>query len=339
MTRAKPRRDRTPNARGRGPLRPGVPAAQRWPRPGDWLRRHPCAPSRHVQWMRRRRLRRAGRRTRLPAAAPDGRALVQQPRRSSRSGLFWGVWWPFGHPARCSSSGARGAACSAPKARLTEAASRVGLGPRGAALAEMGRLAVRRVRADHGLRPARQRLSVSGGHAAGARRIDRAAAIGVGLRSTGAASARGAGTCARSTACSRCCRARRRCISASTAPRAANAGRIPVHPVNCAPLVRIRRMTGPVRMPHVRAAAALRWCDRAGSALAECVEIARHAAAPQARAWDACLIVFGMIGLALGAFEWSAPQRVRRAACGRRSVHRRSWSGSGSSPTTRHGGC
>ena len=45
-------------------------------------------------------------------------------------------------------------------------------GPRGAALDEVGRLAVRRVRADDGLRPARQRLSVSDGDAARARRLD-----------------------------------------------------------------------------------------------------------------------------------------------------------------------
>src|SRR5262249_1505435 len=84
----------------------------------------------------------------------------------------------------------------------------------------------------------------------------------------------------------------------------ANAARIPARPVNCAPLVRIRRMTGPsdchmcgrcsglhdaipleVRLPKVEVAG----IDRR-----------------TAHRWDAALIVFGMIGLALGAFEWSA---------------------------------
>jgi len=85
---------------------------------------------------------------------------------------------------------------------------------------------------------------------------------------------------------------------------AANVARIPVHPVNCAPLVRIRRMTGPSEC-HM--------CGRC-SGLHGAIALAprppnREVATldpGNASGWDAALIVFGMIGLALGAFEWSA---------------------------------
>jgi polyferredoxin len=84
----------------------------------------------------------------------------------------------------------------------------------------------------------------------------------------------------------------------------ASAGRVRAHPVNCAPMVRIRRMTGPSEC-HM--------CGRC-SGLHGAVALAARAPArevmridpAEARAWDAALIVFGMIGLALGAFEWSA---------------------------------
>ena len=78
---------------------------------------------------------------------------------------------------------------------------------------------------------------------------------------------------------------------------------IRVQPVNCAPMVRIRRMTGPSechmcgRCSGLRGAVAL--APRSPN-----VEVARMRAG-DAGAWDAALIVFGMIGLALGAFEWS----------------------------------
>jgi polyferredoxin len=85
---------------------------------------------------------------------------------------------------------------------------------------------------------------------------------------------------------------------------AANAGHMRVHPVNCAPLVRIRRMTGPSEC-HM--------CGRCSSlqgAIALAVRVPNDEVATldasAARPWDAALIVFGMIGLALGAFEWSA---------------------------------
>jgi polyferredoxin len=84
----------------------------------------------------------------------------------------------------------------------------------------------------------------------------------------------------------------------------ASAGRVRAHPVNCAPMVRIRRMTGPSEC-HMFAR-----CSGLHGAVALAArppgrEVARIDPA-DARAWDAALIVFGMIGLAIGAFEWSA---------------------------------
>jgi polyferredoxin len=84
----------------------------------------------------------------------------------------------------------------------------------------------------------------------------------------------------------------------------ARAGRVRAHPINCAPMVRIRRMTG---------ASECHMCARC-SGLHGAVALAprlpgREIALidpAEARAWDAALIVFGMIGLAIGAFEWSA---------------------------------
>jgi polyferredoxin len=89
-----------------------------------------------------------------------------------------------------------------------------------------------------------------------------------------------------------------------TAAWSANIPRLPAHPVNCAPLVRIRRMTGPSechmcgRCSGLHGAIAL----AARSPSREVVTLPEASA----RGWDAVLIVFGMIGAALGAFEWSA---------------------------------
>jgi polyferredoxin len=83
-----------------------------------------------------------------------------------------------------------------------------------------------------------------------------------------------------------------------------NAARIPVHPVNCAPLVRIKRMTGPSDC-HMCGR-----CSGLHGAIALSTRPPNREVAtldPQAASgWDAVLIVFGMIGLAMGAFEWSA---------------------------------
>jgi polyferredoxin len=84
----------------------------------------------------------------------------------------------------------------------------------------------------------------------------------------------------------------------------ASAGRVRAHPVNCAPMVRIRRMTGPSEC-HMCAR-----CSGLHGAVALAARPPGHEVAridpADARAWDAALIVFGMIGLAIGAFEWSA---------------------------------
>jgi len=85
---------------------------------------------------------------------------------------------------------------------------------------------------------------------------------------------------------------------------AANAAHIPVHPVNCAPMVRIRRMTGPSDCHMCARCSGLRGSVEL-AVRAPNREIARMSAT-DARGWDAVLIVFGMIGLAIGAFEWSA---------------------------------
>jgi polyferredoxin len=84
----------------------------------------------------------------------------------------------------------------------------------------------------------------------------------------------------------------------------ASAARIPVHPVNCAPMVRIRRMTGPSECHMCSRCSGLRGAVALASRPPN-REIVTLGLA-DARGWDAALIVFGMIGLAIGAFEWSA---------------------------------
>jgi len=83
-----------------------------------------------------------------------------------------------------------------------------------------------------------------------------------------------------------------------------NAGHVTVHPVNCAPLVRIRRMAGPSEC-HM--------CGRCSGHLDAIALTFRPpnrevATLPSDRAsrWDAALIVGGLIGIAVGAFHWSA---------------------------------
>ena len=84
---------------------------------------------------------------------------------------------------------------------------------------------------------------------------------------------------------------------------ASNAGRIAIHPVNCAPMVRIRRMTG---------SAECHMCGRCAGHL-DAVTLASRSPNAEvldprsdASAWDAILIVAGVIGIAIGAFQWSA---------------------------------
>jgi polyferredoxin len=111
-----------------------------------------------------------------------------------------------------------------------------------------------------------------------------------------------------------------------TAAWTANVGHIRAHPVNCAPLVRIRRMTGPSEC-HMCAR-----CSGLHGAIALAARSPNHGIATldasAARGWDAALIVFGMIGLALGAFEWSATAAfvsLRSAAAGWVVDHGPAW--------------
>jgi hypothetical protein len=84
---------------------------------------------------------------------------------------------------------------------------------------------------------------------------------------------------------------------------AANAGHIAIHPVTCAPMVRIRRMTG---------GAECHMCGRCAGHLGAVTLASRPPnaevldASAESGAWDAILIVVGVIGLAIGAFQWSA---------------------------------
>ena len=84
----------------------------------------------------------------------------------------------------------------------------------------------------------------------------------------------------------------------------ASAGRSRAHPVNCAPMVRIRRMTGTSECHMCARCSGLQGAVTL-AARAPGREIAQIDLA-EVHAWDAALIVFGMIGLAIGAFEWSA---------------------------------
>jgi polyferredoxin len=84
----------------------------------------------------------------------------------------------------------------------------------------------------------------------------------------------------------------------------ANTGRTRAHPVNCAPMVRIRRMSGASECHMCARCSGLHGAVALTARVPGC-EIARMDLA-EARAWDAALIVFGLIGLAVGAFEWSA---------------------------------
>ena len=105
-----------------------------------------------------------------------------------------------------------------------------------------------------------------------------------------------------------------------------SAGRVRVHPVNCAPMVRIRRMTGPSECHMCARCSGLHGAVTL-AARAPGREIARIDPA-DVRAWDAALIVFGMIGLAIGAFEWSATPwfvHLRTALASRVLEHGPAW--------------
>ena len=117
----------------------------------------------------------------------------------------------------------------------------------------------------------------------------------------------------------------------------ANAGHIAIHPVNCAPLVRIRRMTGPSEC-HMCGRCSGHLDAIALAARAPNDEIATLAPA-QASPWDAMLIVFGMLGTCAGRISMERESVVRFAQAGERRL---SWSTTdrpGCFAATRHGGC
>jgi len=83
----------------------------------------------------------------------------------------------------------------------------------------------------------------------------------------------------------------------------ANAGHVPIHPVNCAPMVRIRRM-GSNAQCHM--------CGRCSDHLDAVALAARsperevvNLRVESASTHDAVLIVFGLLGIAIGAFHWN----------------------------------
>ncbi len=75
-------------------------------------------------------------------------------------------------------------------------------------------------------------------------------------------------------------------------------------PVQCAPLIDIRRMTGAAPCHMCGQCSSHRGAVRLAARLPGS-EIA-NLAASEARPWEARLLVFGMMGVAVGAFQWSS---------------------------------
>jgi len=106
----------------------------------------------------------------------------------------------------------------------------------------------------------------------------------------------------------------------------ANAGHISIHPVNCAPMVRIKRMTGGSDCHMCGRCSghldAVRLAPRRANA--EVTSLSPH----DASMWDALLIVVGLVGLAIGAFQWSASPwfvQMKLAAAGFVVDHGPAW--------------
>lgn len=83
------------------------------------------------------------------------------------------------------------------------------------------------------------------------------------------------------------------------------------HAVNCAPLINIRRLDGSSachmcgRCAGERGAVALAW-RTPGAAILETDAAQSRSQLRESAGWQARLLVFGMLGAALGAFQWSA---------------------------------
>ncbi|MGF6305410.1 polyferredoxin [Paraburkholderia sp. WC7.3d] len=95
-----------------------------------------------------------------------------------------------------------------------------------------------------------------------------------------------------------------------------------VIPINCAPLVPLRNMKGAAdchmcgRCSGHRDAIALTWRKPS----TEVVQLGDKKANP----WDTALILYGLLGIAIGAFHWTASRWVHRPEDGRRDMARRS---------------
>jgi polyferredoxin len=267
---------------------------------GDWMQRHP-RPIQAVQWSIV-----AGYAVLviapalLPLPADDAHwynnAVV------AAQWLFWGIWWPF-VIASMLLFGRAWCGVFCPEGTLTEAASRIGRGravPRWMKWGGWPFVAFALTTVYGQLvsvyQYATATLLVLGGSTA--------AAIGVGLVYGRGKRVWCRHLCPVNGVFAALSRLSPLHFRVDANAWAANAGRIRVHPVSCAPLVRIRRMTGPAECHMCGRCSGLRG---AITLAARPVNEELAALRPgSARARDAALIVFGMIGLAVGAFEWSA---------------------------------
>jgi polyferredoxin len=279
------------------PRRAGRPLIARY---GDWLQRHPRA-VRAVQWIV---VAAYAVLLIVPALLPlpgnDARALDNLT--IFAQWAFWGLWWPFVILSMFA-AGRTWCGIVCPEGTLTEAASRFGL-----------HRAVPRWLKWGGWPFVAFALTTVFGQLVSVYQYPRAALLVLGGSTLAAIGVGFVYGREKRVWCRYLCPVNGVfAVLARVAPMhfrvdrdawARNAGHIAIHPVNCAPLVRIRRMTGPSEC-HM--------CGRCSGHL-EAVELAwrppnREVATldvEHASAWDAVLIVFGLVGLAIGAFHWNA---------------------------------